>query len=299
MSDPYRDSLVGLKARIHDLERQLSAHEGRTTPLFWRFLPAEVGERLLQLKADTAHVGDDYGQLAYREAALGRYLEALDGAIALAPEIERACRALPAHAPESRVPRRSFMELALRVDVEEGWRRACDKIERAARGLDPRAQIDRLRKEWLCRASFEHGGAPFTLALYYSSLDEISANTWQVVSTGVAIAAPRLRLAPELMGHWLLKPLRLVRDLEIDDVGFDGMFLIDAEDVEGARALLTRPARRALLTVAEFDIPQLVLQDGRAELRWRFEANVKAIVAAVEALGAIRAAPFPVELLRG
>lgn len=298
MSDPYRDSLVGLKARIHDLERQLAVREARTTPLFWRFLPAELGERLRSLKTDAAPGGGDHDALARREVALAAYLEGIDEAIALAPEIERACRALPTLAPESQVPRRSFIELALGVDIEEGWQRACDKIERAARSLDPKAQVDRRRKEWLVRASFEHGGAPFTFALYYSSLDEVSANTWQVVSTGVAVAAPRLRLAPELMGHWLLKPLRLVRDLEIDDVSFDGMFLIDAEDVEGARALLTRAARRALLKVAEFDIPQLVLQDGRAELRWRFEANVKAIVAAVEALGAIRAAPFPVQLLR-
>ena len=184
------------------------------------------------------------------------------------------------------------------MDAEAGWQRSCEKITTAVRGLDPKARVEPLRKEWLVRASFEHQGAPFALALYYGSLDEVSANTWQVVSTGVAIAAPRLRLAPELMGHWLLKPLRLVRDLQIDDANFDGIFLIDAEDVTGARSLLTHRARRALLKVAEFDIPQVVVQDGRAELRWRFEANVKAIVASVEALGAIRAAPIEVQLLR-
>ncbi len=298
MSDPYRDSITALKARLHDLDRQVAAREARTTEQFWRFLPAERALRLRAAKAETAATGEEFNELARREMALGAYLQALEEAIAFAPELERACLELPPSAPESRIPRRSLLGLALGVDAEAGWERTCEVFEGAARKLDPGASVEPLRKEWLIRASLEHRGAPFALALYYGSLDEVSANTWNVVSTGVALAAPLLRLAPELMGHWLLKPLRLVRDLQIEDDNFDGVFLIDAESVPAARALLTRKVRHALLRVARFDIPQLVVQEGRAELRWRFEAAADAIAAAVEALGAIRSAPIEVQLLR-
>jgi hypothetical protein len=298
MSDPYRDSLVGLKARIHDLGRQVTARETRMTEQLWRYLPSDRGERLRALKTESTATGAGFDELARCEQALNLYLAALDEVIAAVPEIEQACRALPPAAPESRIPRRSLLEVALGLDAEAGWIRTCDRIAAIIQALDPSADLQRTRKEWLIRASFEREGTPFAFALYYGSLDEVSGDTWQVISTGVALASPRLRLAPELMGHWLLKPLRLVRDLQIDDDYFDGVFLIDAEDVAGARALLTRQARRALLKIAELDIPQLVVQEGRAELRFRCEPNPAAIAASVEALSAIRNAPLEVRLLR-
>jgi hypothetical protein len=298
MSDPYRDSLTGLRERIRDLEREVGAREARTTEHFWHFIPAERAESLRALRAQTKPARDEFDELARAERALAGYLAAIDETIALAPSLERACRELPDAAPESKLPKRSFLQVAFAIDARATWDRICARLEDALARVDPAARLEQ-RDAFSARASFRAEDAPFALAFYYGSkLDELTAECWHVLTTGVAIATPRLRLAPELMGHWLLKPLRLVRDLQVDDPAFDGTFLIDADDPGVARALLGDELRAALLKLAGFDIPRLSVHDQRAELRWCFDPNAGALRAAARALAAIRRAPIEVRLLK-
>ena len=204
---------------------------------------------------------------------------------------------MPAAAPELELPKLTLLQRALGIDVQQGWERASKDLEGVLRAMDAgtrREQVPGLTAMFTFRAE----AAPFTLAFYYWNKGGTTPENRHVLATGVAAATPRLQLAPELTKHWLLKPLKLVHDLQIDDAAFDGMFIIDADDLDGARLLLGEEARRALLRLAEFDIPQLEVQEGRAELRWSCEPCAGAMRAATRALAAIRRAPIQVQLLK-
>jgi hypothetical protein len=297
VGDPYRDSLTGLQARLRDLRREVAAREARTTQSFWRFLPAERAAHLRALKDATSVEGEDFDALARTERALQGYLAVLDQTFELVPELEQACYALPAKAPELELPRRSLLQRALGIDVQQAWERASKDLEAVLGTMHAgasRQQVPGLSALF----TFHAEAAPFTLAFYFWSRDGATPENRHVLATSVAAVTPRLQLAPELARHWLLKPLKLVRDLQIDDAVFDGMFIIDADDQDGARALLGEEVRSALLRLAELDIPTLEVKDGRAELRWSYEPCASALRSATRVLAAIRRAPIKVQLLK-
>ena len=132
--------------------------------------------------------------------------------------------------------------------------------------------------------------------LVYATTDT-PADVHVFVTTSVAAGTPPLRIRPQTFLHGIGKAIGLVRDVEVGDERFDDFFLIDAEP-DVAKRLLVPSVRKALLAVATFDIPDVVVRDGRADLHFRFEPSERAIRNATLALAAIRSSPVRVALLR-
>jgi hypothetical protein len=277
MGDPYRDSLDGLRSRINELRCEIRALEQRTTDELWRRLPDELAERLQNLGGSAADADAlDFDTLSRLEQALRSQREALDEAIALAPRLEQAARALPATVPE--------VELPMPLDntpVDDVFGPLSEIVAR----LDPLGRVR--RQEYGAEASFAVAGVPFLLVYLLND---------GVLATSVASATPTLHLSPK--GYWHTLLSHGLAELQREDPDFDGTFLVEAHDLGHARRLLTPELRASLLEIARLDVPRLTVERGRAELRWCYEPVERAIRAAVRVLAAVRGAPVEVRLLR-
>jgi hypothetical protein len=78
------------------------------------------------------------------------------------------------------------------------------------------------------------------------------------------------------------------RELELGDPSFDELFLIRSDRDAAAVSELLSPAIRAgLCTIAEVDVPTLLVEDGQATLSWHGQAYPVLIEAAAQVLAAL------------
>ena len=283
----YRVANEALRDRAEDLWFVALAREARIRPRLRASLPDAVRARLDALRrgARRARTAVDL------EAALIAYCEALDEVIALAPTIEAELLALddePAHpAPDRR--RASRPQPRGRALPPLGV-----ELARILRHRDPSAVVEPLGAR-AQRARFRVGGVPFAAVAELRpdarDLDEVAF----AVATSVRRGTPPLRLGPEGFWHGVGKALRIQHDLEVGDPSFDDLFLVEGTG-ESIR-LLGREARAALMRLARFDVPRLLVEAGAATVRWCFEPAGAAVDAAVALLAAVRSVPCRISLV--
>ncbi|MDI1483957.1 hypothetical protein [Polyangium sp. y55x31] len=296
----YRDPLQGLRARVHDLAREVEEREAMLTDALVEHLPRTLAEALLDGRARARLPANTEAELLAAEATLLAYRDALDRAIELAPDLEDEQRALPADAPDPQLSGslRPLLDLFMMTDNAVETCQAAERgLRQAALALDKRAALSE-DATFAFRARFHAHDAPFSiLAQIAYSPNESPAEVHVFVATSVAAGTPPLRIRPQTLLHGLGKAIGLVRDAEVGDERFDDLFLIEAEP-DVAKRLLGPAVRKALLGVASFDIPDLDVRGGRAILHFRFEPNERLIRSATLALAGIRKSPVSVSLLR-
>ncbi|MRG92842.1 hypothetical protein [Polyangium spumosum] len=295
----YRDPLQGLRARVQDLAREVEEREAMVTDALFSHLPSMLASKLRDLRAYALTPAKTEAELHEAEATLLAYRDALDEAIELAPDLEDAQRVLPEITPDPKLAShlRPFIDLFMADIVLE----TCDAAERGLRlgalALDKDAALEKESK-YAFRARFRAHDAPISiLAQIAYSANDTPAEVHVFLTTSVAAGTPPLRIRPQTLLHGIGKAVGLVREAEVGDERFDDLFLIEAEQ-DAAKRLLGPAVRKALLVVASFDIPDLVVRDGRADLHFRFEPNERLIRSATLALALIRKAPVRVSLLR-
>ncbi len=295
----YRDPLQALRARVQELAAQASEREARVTEELREHLPAELTAKLAQTRAAATEPTHTADELRAAEAALGEYRDALDEAIDLVPSIEEAQRALPDQAPLL-VPRTDLRPW-LPFYPTDVLQEELTSLERAfassVRAVGEAPSIQQLNEfDWSAR--FHAFGAPFSVLAQFGLEDSRGKPEIRMtVATTVAPGTPRLKLRPETLVHAVAKPLGIVREVEVGDEHFDGMFLIET-DPDAARRMLTPLVRRALLDVAHYDVPTVLVSEGIAELHFRFEPSARSLKGACLALAEIRAAEIRLALLR-
>jgi hypothetical protein len=281
----YRDPLVAVRARYDERRIEVEDRRARVTDLLVACLPSPLARRLEACERDAmdARPGESLEEIARAEQAFARWRDALDEAIALAPDIDRALRAVPDEPPMPPAFEggRGVFITHLRCSLETIL---------AAR--DHEATIEDDGASVVAR--FTSRGTRFALR---AGIDPVIGDGWCALATSVARALGPLELRPETWGHTFTKALHLDRDVETGDEAFDTLFLVDA-DAETVRAVLGEGVRAALLELAHYDVPRVRVRDGSASIEWRFEPAAPAIDAAARALGWMRSARFDVALLR-
>jgi hypothetical protein len=291
----YRDPLIGLRARIADIALVAEERESRFAPDLLPHLPLDLRERLEVLRdAHHAH-SDSIEELARAERAGSEYLELLDRAIALAPELEVRLRAIPEEAPELRRRGPGGPVFIGHAVVAEALAVTRALLQRVVARHDRGAAVKSLTHNAFT-AQLHAYGAPLALLVECFVNPERPFEPMVQVATGVAEGTPRLHVAPETWTDAFARTMGLRARAATGDEGFDGRFVIEGDPFP-ARVLLGGDVRAALLAIAREDVPDLLVDAGRAILSWSFEPSERALDAAFFALGRLRTAEVPVHLL--
>jgi hypothetical protein len=291
----YRDALIGLRARIADIALVAEARESRFAPDLLPHLPLDMRERLEALRdAHHAH-SDSIEELARAERAGSEYLELLDRAIALAPELEVRLRAIPEAAPDLRRRGRGGPVFIGHAVIAEALAATRALLERVVARHDPSAEVKALPAHTFTAELRAHA-APIALLVECFVNPERPFEPVVQVATGVPEGTPRLHVAPETWTHAFARMMGLRARAATGDEGFDGRFVIEGDPFP-ARVLLGADVRAALLTIAREDVPDLLVDGGEAIISWSFEPSERALDAAFFALGRLRRAEVSVHLL--
>lgn len=294
MAPVYRDHENALRQRLAEACQRVSELESRVTPTFWR---VQAPEALRALSGLRAAAFESSLSVPERIEASGRYLERLGAMVASAADDRARWRKPPDSCPRIQPddPTYPIGELfgaspRLSEDALTALRSRVGSIVRRLAGAHALEAFGRRG----VLASFALEGAPLMLAASYGDRGGWSAaGATEVVitlRTSVAAGAGAIRLRPR-GGLLHAMPFVIQRGKSgTGDPEFDGWFEVDAEP-GAARLALTFEVRAALCVVARDDAPTLLVDDGVAELRWRFEPSHATVGAAVEALRGIRAAP--------
>lgn len=288
----YRDPLEGARERVSTRESEVAAAEGRVRKeLLRRLLPADRAA-LAALRAEAEEPsGVGLAALEARELALTRYRDALVGLALGVPELETWLDGLPSELPDlapvedpfSVSPEMTFVPDSLERRMEQA--RAGLAAFLAGRGLD--VPLERIGYRAL-RARFVAGDTPIALLIELGYDSRRVPEVHFGLRTTVRRALPKLTLAPETWGHAFPKMLGLLRDRSVGHEAFDTLFLVDTDEPEDA-LVLDDGVRAALLGLAHFDVPQLVVEQGLATLRFWFASEVRVLEAALGVLAALRA----------
>jgi hypothetical protein len=291
----YRDAVIGLRARIAEIDAVAEQRERRFAPDLVPRLPHELRERLLALREARGPHGDSIEDLARAEHDRSAYVELLDRAIALAPELEVRLREVPSAAPHLQRRGTGAHVFVAEPAIAEALAEARAVLERVVGRHDARAEVTPLGARAFASELRAHG-APLALLVECFVDPERPFEPRVQVGTSVAEGTPRLHVAPETWSHALARTMGLRARAATGDEGFDGRFVIEG-DPFAARILLGADVRAALLTIAHEDVPDLRVEGGAAVISWSFEPRDRALDAAFFALGRLRAAEVNVHLL--
>ncbi|MBX3216473.1 MAG: hypothetical protein KF850_30835 [Labilithrix sp.] len=294
-ADLYRDALIGIRARILDLDARIRERETELTEAFWSNLEPYLRERLGELRAALELVGaESLEMLARAEVLLSAYVEELDAWIARAPALEEEWLELPGEVGDPpAVP-----ESGPRLCSQEG-RTFLRTFGAIVRETSPSVELVE-DGWWSSVARFRHRDAPFVLRASALPTDsgQIGEVSMQLV-TSVARAAPRLLVKHESLFAAFGKAMGWRKEVEVGDASFDGLFLIQGARSDACRFLVPK-VRSFLLALARFDVPTLEIDPTKrtASLSWRFEPAVSAIDSAVRVLTIIREMPASISFRR-
>lgn len=251
----YRDPLAGLKSQVAT-KRGLVEHRARElSPIVRVLLPRALRAKL---DAPRPEAEGSLEALTSTDAALDALLAAFDEALALAPKV-RDC---PFDVPDPRKPRQPPPWL-----IEEARQRAFRlAFEERLRAIAPTSYLVRWG-DLTYLARMKLAGAPL-VATARGNFDVVAIATdfTSTLRTSVPDAVPPIEVKLEGSLAGVAKALRLARDDETGDPGFDERFLVDASD--GGALLLTRDVTAALSTLAPWS-PTLRVRAGIAEVAWR------------------------------
>ena len=272
MTPVYRQDKLAATERATTLQREVSAKRRLLTDFIIEHLPEELQANL------SAFAGLPPDEDPFQRAEdLTRELEVLEQALALLPGLRQELLVLPI---EGQLPRPDnagmpmFREGDLALDREH--------LTRVLRTIDPAATT------WL-DGSWDHGavvaalrpeGSPVGMILSRLRRELVKDNNThqerEVIRTvregqawtRLAAGTPRLEVYPQsLVETWLLKPLRMRRDVTLGDKDLDRRFMFDAEE-DVARTLLSERVRQGMR----------ILDDRANDVRLHVEANAVATV---------------------
>ncbi len=290
----YRDALLGLRARIADLVARIAEHEHRVTVDLVHFLPLDLQHRIATARTARSHVGEAFEELSREEEREAAYLALLDEALALVPALERELRALPPEAPElARAPSRVW-GAGWGLQMSESLTTVGAVLARVVARHDPRAELEAL-DEFAFRARLTAMQSPISLLVECFVSRDRPLEPHVQIGTSVARGASKVRVAPESWSQTLARQVGLFHALLTNDPDFDDRFIVEGDAAQAAR-ILSPPVRASLLAIAHDDVPELVVQDGHAILRWSFEPTERALDAAFFVLGRVRAADVSLRL---
>lgn len=290
----YRDEEEAAAHRVDALSERVRARKARLTPPLLKRLPQDLSSRMTQ---GVEHV-DACTNVGDRVRALETLDGILDEVFALAPHLEDDVNALPEEiAPEMVVEAR---RLPLFHTTPEGWDEAVSRLPRYLTELDAGTRIDR-KEACVLDARLAYRGAPVAARMQpHFQSNEYTGEVEVALGSPVRKSTPALDVRPLAFSHSFTKLLRIHRDIEIGDEQIDGRFLIQG-DVAFAKAVLSDKTRADLLKIATFDVPFLDVADRNdlrvVRLRWRWDAKVGPLKAALRILARIRALDTSVQMI--
>ena len=279
----YRDPFLAARERVRELELAVADREARVTETLVQHVPPELAARLRGGRERRPVESDaPLERLAQAEAELTTLCVALDEAIGLAPQLEHGLMSLPTEPPALPEPRtREWLQSFFNWAIQGELRIAAARLRDLALDRDERARVVDLGCGAI-GAQLDDLGAPLAIVAEPRASDIL-----MTMSTSVRLGTPALRL----------RGAGLVRvSAPFGDPAFDDLFEVDGDDA--ARALLPKPARNALVELATFDVPSLVVGRGLATLTWRFDPVPKAIDCAAHALARLREVTVELRMLR-
>ena len=292
----YRDALLGLRARVAELDSRIAEREAQVSIDLVHFLPHDLQERIGALRASRTAPGDTMEELSLAEERGASYLQALDRALALVPDLERELRALPQQAPPLARTRRGAMRWGMGAQMSEALTTVGAVLARIVARHDSSASVEPL-EDFAFHAQLVAVGSPIALLVECFVDRERPFEPHVQVGTSVARGASRVVVAPESWGQSLVRSLGITSAITTRDLDFDGRFVVEGDAAQAMR-ILSPPVRASLIAIARDDVPKLVVEDGRAVLSWSFEPTDRAMDAAFFVLGRIRAADVALRLVR-
>jgi hypothetical protein len=292
MSDDfYRDALIGIRARIGELDARIQDREAEVTEEFWENLSPETREQLASLRMGRELIAaDTHEELARGEGMLTAYLAELDRLIGDLPDIEASWAELPQDVPDPPEVRLGFNFDDL-GPTDEADREAVRNLTAIVRARASDAEV--IGESPMYIARFREHGIPFSLrAVLYTQGNRELAEVAMCLVTSIPRALPSLVVRHESLVLSIGKVLGLKHEVEVGDPSFDGLFLIEGTKA-AADMFLVREVRTQLLALSRFDIPTLQVDPKAriASLQWRYEPAAKALDAAVRVLTAVRETP--------
>ena len=265
MTPVYRQDEFAANERVNALQREVTAKRRLLTDFVIEHLPEELQARLCSF------VGLPPDEDPFQRAEdLTRELEVLEQALSLLPGLREELLVLPVdgqlpHPHNAGMP--MFREGDLALDRQQ--------LTQVLRTIDPAATT------WL-DGSWDHGavvaalhpeGSPVGMILSRLRRELVKDNNThqerEVIRTvregqawtRLAAGTPRLEVYPQgLAETWLLKPLRMRRDVTLGDEDLDRRLMFDAEE-DVVRTLFSERVRQGMRVL-----------DGRAKdlrLTWR------------------------------
>jgi hypothetical protein len=299
----YRDGLVGVRMRAEDLVREVVLREARLTPTFWERAPTDMSERLRRLKSEVPAPGPSLEALTRLAEALDAYRHALDDAIARVPALQATLFAPPDTTPSPGLDLPAWAVFFDGVGATAMTGTYAQSVEehgaalRKALGAPQYDQVAFDAQGLSLLARFRCKGVPFAIGTAPAfSRNEYLGGAQVAIATSVSHATPRLVLRAETWGDDVLKAVGVRQDMEFGDMTFDGLFLVQGD--REASGMLSPESRAALLRIAKYDVPSLIVEHAEARLHWRWEPDGAMIDAAVQVLAGIRNGPARLEMLR-
>ena len=288
----------------------LRARRARLTPELIALLSEELAARLTAWEGALAEEPTTAAEAERVEADLGELEAVLDAIAAQIPEIEERLDALPRSLPdvlkEGRIPNLG----AWGKRISGGpWRQPAA----------PRAPCWEEPQAWVRHYVHQHTPeAEGTLDIYLVASDNtqgiyhhgkvrfeveqmpVDLQAWSTTLTftvPVRESTPDLLLRAEGWLDGLATRFLGRRDAQLGDRDFDDRFLVDA-DGRVAERLLDEAARRAILTICDFDEPLLEVAGGLCRLQFATDGKKTAFDAALALLLHIHRARFDLPLLQ-
>jgi hypothetical protein len=257
----YRDPLAGLKSQVATKRGLVEQRERELAPLIRAMLPDALRKTIDEGRSRVVEVRDEdettMEALTGLDAAIDGLVAAYDDAVALVPKL-RECPLDVVDPPKPALPPPWLIE-------ENRQRFFRMRFEERVREISSDAYVVRWGDlRYLCRLKV--AGAPI-VATTAGNFDVAAVTTHftSTVRTSVHPSAPPLAVKVQSPMGAVAKVLRLARDDETGDTGFDDAFLVDGRD---AGVLLLTPDVMAALRVLEpFDV-SLVVKNALAEVAW-------------------------------
>lgn len=292
---PYREASHAPSKRRVEADETIGAADAKVGPLLLLFVPAELRERIGQLRGGGEDASDD------DRVALA---EALQEAIAIGEERDHDLHVLPTQHPEA--PR-----------LDDPWGHpgtdsaAAPLLKKAhclAQDIDGDADVTctgpritaRIRKHATPILWSIDLRAPVILQAGGDVLSFAAASHW--MATCVSEDTPKIFLRGEGIADKTLKALRLRTEVEIGNTAFDDAFFVDGDECF-VRALMTRELRNAFVERADAGEFTFLLDGSTASLAWKgglpgavvterpFLHSVDVLLALRAALGRLRLLP--------
>jgi hypothetical protein len=144
---------------------------------------------------------------------------------------------------------------------------------------------------------FRADAVPVVLAVLSPSearLADVSPDV--AMRTSVSHLVPRIRIRPAKWGDAIVASLGR-RDVEIDAEDLDSLLHITASS-EARPVLTSDRMRKSLRVLVRRDVPSVIVENGLATVRWRFEPDRDALEAALHILRLARAETTSCRLLK-